>query len=49
MTIQLRHTQAEIPNKNIYKKMSTCFLHLNLAAHFVLFVLLQVGLLGGTF
>jgi hypothetical protein len=25
MTIQPRHTQVEIPNKNIYKAMSTCF------------------------
>jgi hypothetical protein len=43
-----RHTQVEISNKNIYKIMSTCSLHPNLAVHFVLSVLLQVGLLGGT-
>jgi hypothetical protein len=48
MIIQLMHTQVETPNKNIYKTMSTCSLHPNLAVHFVLSVLLQVGLLGGT-
>jgi hypothetical protein len=48
MIDQLRHTQVELPHKNIYKAMSTCSLHPNLAVHFALSVLLQVGLLGGS-
>jgi hypothetical protein len=48
MSIQLRHIQVEASDKNIYKEIEYLFLHYNPAAHLLLFVLLQVGLLGGT-
>jgi hypothetical protein len=48
MSIQLRHIQVEASDKNIYKEIEYLFLHSNPAVHFLLFVPLQVGLLGGT-
>jgi hypothetical protein len=48
MIIQLRHIQVETSNKIYTHDNKYLFLHPTPAVHFLLSVLLQVGLLGGT-